>query len=85
MEIVRSLNRSWNYDTYFSLYRPIHSGEKSGGNVRGKCPDTGPGTWTLTKDYSQRCLRQYNVYIFVESFSVQTDISHTDYKYSMNG
>jgi len=36
MEIVLSLNRSWIYDTYFSLYRPIHTGEKSGG----KCPDT---------------------------------------------
>jgi len=35
MEIVRSVNRSWIYDSYFSLYRPIHPG----GNVRGgKCP-----------------------------------------------
>ena len=38
MEIVRSLNRSWIYDTYFSLYRPIHSEEKSGGNVKGEYP-----------------------------------------------
>ena len=30
-EIVRSVNRSWIYDGYFSLYRPIHPG----GNVRG--------------------------------------------------
>src|SRR6218665_1836482 len=30
MEIVRSLNRSWIYGTYFSLYRAIHPG----GNVR---------------------------------------------------
>ena len=35
-EIVRSLNRSWIYDTYFSLYRAIHPGEKSGRNVRGE-------------------------------------------------
>jgi len=34
MEIVRSVNRSWAYDSYFSLYRPIHPGEMSGG----KCP-----------------------------------------------
>src|SRR6218665_1970027 len=26
MEIVRSLNGSWIYDSYFSLYRPIHLG-----------------------------------------------------------
>ena len=36
MEIVRSVNRSWIYDTSFSLYRAFHPGEKSGG----KCPDT---------------------------------------------
>src|SRR6218665_3064571 len=36
MQTVRSLNRSWIYDTYLSLYRAIHLGEKS----RGKCPDT---------------------------------------------
>ena len=36
MEIVRSVNRSWIYDTQFSLYRAFHPGEKSGG----KCPDT---------------------------------------------
>src|SRR6218665_1141016 len=38
MEIVRSLNRSWIYDTYFSLYRAtcIHPGGKFGG----KYPDT---------------------------------------------
>ena len=35
LEIVRSLNRSWIYDTYFSLCRAIHPGRKSG---RGKCP-----------------------------------------------
>ena len=34
MEIVRSLNRSWIYDTYFSLYRAIQPGGKSGGNIR---------------------------------------------------
>jgi len=34
MEIIRSLNRSWIYDTYLSLYEAIHPGEKSGG----KCP-----------------------------------------------
>ena len=44
MEIVRSVNRSWAYDSYFSLYRPIHPGEMSGGNVRGEmsevnCPN----------------------------------------------
>src|SRR6218665_718635 len=32
MEIVRSLNRSWIYNTYFSLYRAIHPGR----NVRGE-------------------------------------------------
>jgi len=26
MEIVRSLNRGWIYDTYFSLYSAIHPG-----------------------------------------------------------
>ena len=31
MEIVRSVNRSWIYDSHFSLYKPIHQG----GNVRG--------------------------------------------------
>src|SRR6218665_3926508 len=36
MVIVRSLNRSWIYDTYLSLYRAIHPGEKSGR----KCLDT---------------------------------------------
>jgi len=41
MEIVRSLNRNWIDDAYFSLYRPIHPGEKSGGEMSGgKCPDT---------------------------------------------
>ena len=44
MEIVLSvkLNRSWIDDAYFSLYRPIHPGEKSGGweMSGGKCPDT---------------------------------------------
>src|SRR6218665_545568 len=36
MEIVRSLNRSWIYDTYFSLglHRAIHPGGKVRGNVR---------------------------------------------------
>ena len=24
MEIVQSVNRNWIYDSYFSLYRPIH-------------------------------------------------------------
>src|SRR6218665_3392759 len=34
-EIVRSLYRSWIYDTYFSLYRAIHPGGKnSGGEVQ---------------------------------------------------
>ena len=36
MEIVRSVNRSWIYDSYASLYRPIHPGEMS----RGNCPNT---------------------------------------------
>jgi len=36
MEIVRSLNRSGIYDTYFSFYRPINPGEMFGE----KCPDT---------------------------------------------
>jgi len=34
MEIVRSVNISWIYDTYFSLYRANHPGKKSGGIVR---------------------------------------------------
>src|SRR6218665_1110688 len=38
MEIIRSLNRSWIYETYFSLYRAIHPRRKSGGNVRGEMP-----------------------------------------------
>ena len=29
-EIVRSVNRSWIYDTYFSVYRAFHPGERSG-------------------------------------------------------
>src|SRR6218665_4199975 len=32
METVRSVNRSWIYDSYFSLYRPIYPG----GNVHGE-------------------------------------------------
>jgi len=41
MEIVRSVNRSWIYDSYFSLYRPIHpGGNVRGENVRGHCPNT---------------------------------------------
>ena len=31
MEKVLSVNRSWIYDTYFSLYRAFHPGAKSGG------------------------------------------------------
>ena len=34
MEIVRSVNRSWIYDTYFSLYRAFIRGKSPGGNVR---------------------------------------------------
>src|SRR6218665_2103107 len=34
IHVVRSVNRRWIYDSYFSLYRPIHPG----GNARGKCP-----------------------------------------------
>ena len=30
MEILLSVNRNWIYDSYFSLYRPIHPGEMSG-------------------------------------------------------
>jgi len=33
-KIVWSVNKSWNHDSYFSLYRPIHPR----GNVRGICP-----------------------------------------------
>ena len=33
MEIVRSVNRSWIYDSYFSLYRPIHPGGKCPGGI----------------------------------------------------
>src|SRR6218665_498775 len=33
MEIVQSVNRSWIYDSYFSLYRPIHPGEMSVGEL----------------------------------------------------
>jgi len=37
MEIVRSLNRSLAYNTYFRLYRAIHPGGKvRGENVRGE-------------------------------------------------
>src|SRR6218665_2086970 len=37
IDIVRSVNRSWIYDTYFSLYRAFHPGGKvRGGNVRGE-------------------------------------------------
>jgi len=41
MEIVRSLNRSWIYDTYFSYIELFIRGEKSGEEMSGgKCPDT---------------------------------------------
>jgi len=33
MEMVRSLNRNGTQDTCFSLYRAIHPGGNSGGNV----------------------------------------------------
>jgi len=36
MEIVRCLYRSWIYYTYFSLYRAIHLGGKSRGNILGE-------------------------------------------------
>src|SRR6218665_393951 len=37
MDIVRSVNRSWIYDTWFSLYRAFHPGGKvRGGNIRGE-------------------------------------------------
>src|SRR6218665_2198059 len=36
MKLVQSLNRSWTYDSYFSLHRPIHRK----GKVRGKCSGT---------------------------------------------
>ena len=44
MEIVRSLNRSWIYDTYFSLYKAIHPGESPGGISEGnvRIPYIGP-------------------------------------------
>ena|SRR6218665_2938874 len=35
MEIVQPLNRSWIYDTYFSSYKAIHLGKKSGGEMSG--------------------------------------------------
>ena len=35
MEIVRSLNRSWICDTYFSLDRAIHPGGKVRGEMSG--------------------------------------------------
>jgi len=35
IEVVLCLNGSWTHDSYFSLYRAIHSGEKSGK----KCPE----------------------------------------------
>jgi len=35
MEIVRSINRSWICDTYFSLYRAIHTGGKVRGEMSG--------------------------------------------------
>ena len=40
VEIVRSLYRSWLYDSYFSLYRPIHPGKSPGEMSGEKCPDT---------------------------------------------
>jgi len=40
MEIVWSVNGSWIYDTYFSLYRAIHPEEKVRWKCLGrKCPD----------------------------------------------
>ena len=35
MEIVQPLNRSWIYDTYFSLCRAIHPGGKVRGKISG--------------------------------------------------
>jgi len=54
MEIVRSLNRNWIYDTYFSLYRAIHPGRK----VRGKCPGECPGEMS-----GYRSIWQWDIYI----------------------
>src|SRR6218665_3304088 len=36
MEIVQSANRSWIYDSYFSLYRPINPVDMCGVNIRGE-------------------------------------------------
>jgi len=47
MEILQSLHSSWIHDTYFSLYKPIHLGEKSGGNVQIPNPGTFMGLTTL--------------------------------------
>ena len=35
IEIVRSLDRNWIYDTYFSLYRAIHPVVKVRGEMSG--------------------------------------------------
>src|SRR6218665_1549663 len=35
MDIVRSVNKSWIYDTYFSLYRAFHPGGKVRGELSG--------------------------------------------------
>src|SRR6218665_1422003 len=52
MDIVRSLNRIWIYDTYFSLYRPVKS---SGGEMSGYTSQT----TLLDKDVQRRlrCFR----------------------------
>ena len=41
MEIVRSLNINWIYALISADIELFIWGEESGGNVRGKCPDTG--------------------------------------------
>jgi len=51
LEIVRSINRSWIYDTYSSLYRAIHPGGMSGYCI--PYPVEGKGIRVLYSDPSQ--------------------------------
>src|SRR6218665_2709871 len=66
MEIVRSINRSWIYDSYFSLYRPIHPGL----NVRGELSESHPASIQFPFHcFHQKTYRQEHI---AEHFNANT-------------
>jgi len=64
MEVAQSVNRSWICESYFSLYRPIHPGEMSGGN----CPNTDKKIVTLEAGLMINCNASRN-WIYRNNFS----------------